>query len=63
MFHIESHERIKMPFTVCKNIDGDDFFKKLVLYFKHATIKLYLTLSHVGLVTHRIIEVMAWIPG
>ena len=39
----------------------------LVLYFKLATIKLYLTLSHVnvGLVTHRMrtIEAMTWIPG
>ena len=35
----------------------------LVLYFKHATIKLYLTLSHVGLVNHRTIEAMTWIPG
>ena len=35
----------------------------LVLYFKHTTIKLYLTLSHVGLVTHRTIETMTWIPG
>ena len=35
----------------------------LVLYFKHATIKLYLTLSHVGLVTHRTIEAMICIPG
>ena len=39
------------------------FFLKLVLYFKHATIKLYLTLSHVGLVAHRTIEAMTWIPG
>ena len=37
----------------------------LVLYFKHATIKLYLTLSHVnvGLVTHPTIEAMTWVPG
>ena len=35
----------------------------LVLYFKHATIKLYLSLSHVGLVPHRTIEAMTWIPG
>ena len=39
----------------------------LVLYFKLATIKLYLPLSHVtvGLVTHRMrtIEAMTWIPG
>ena len=35
----------------------------LFFYFKHATIKLYLTLSHVGLVTHRTIEAMIWIPG
>ena len=35
----------------------------LVLCFKHATIKLYLTLSHVGLVTHRTIKAMTWLPG
>ena len=35
----------------------------LVLYFKHATIKVYLNLSHVGLVAHCTIEAMAWIPG
>ena len=39
------------------------FFLKLVLYFKHATIKLYRNLSHVGFVGHRTIEAMAWIPG
>ena len=39
------------------------FFFKLVLYFKHATIKEYLTLSHFGLVAHRILKVMTWIPG
>ena len=38
-------------------------FLKLVLYFKHATIKLYRNLSHVGFVGHRTIEAMAWIPG
>ena len=37
--------------------------KKLVLYFKHGTIKLYLTVSHVGLVTHRTKEAMTWILG
>ena len=37
--------------------------KKLGLYFKHATIKLYLTHWHVGLVAHRTIEAMTWMPG
>ena len=49
---------------VGKNTDNEEsFLKKLVLHFKHATIKLYLTLSHVGLVAHRTLEVMTWIPG
>ena len=39
------------------------FLKKLVLHFKHATIKLYRTLSHVGLVAHRTIEAKTWIQG
>ena len=47
---------------VGKNIDDELFLKKmLVLYFKHATIKVYLNLSHVGLVAHCTIEAMAWI--
>ena len=36
---------------VGKTIVEEEFFsKRLVLYFKHATIKLYLTLSHVALI-------------
>ena len=45
---------------VDEKIDDKDFFLNVSSVFKHATIKLYLTLSHVGLVAHRTIEAMRY---